>query len=186
MIRGDCIFLVLQPYATLSSTVCVARCSRQHHVVPTNGRSAMDRMTPDVPEVLIVENDDDIGLGLRDRYQSLGCQVHVARTGAAAIAIAATHDFHAVILDLSLPDMDGVEVLGFLKEIDPTLSTVVLASELDTQVRKEVIALGVFGYLVKPCNGHELDAFLSWAVKVKMLSIHKNQDASVGLLTRSS
>lgn len=140
----------------------------------------MDRAAPDVPEVLIVENDEDIGLGLRDRYQSLGYQVHVARTGAAAIAIAAIHDFHAAILDLDLPDLGGLEVFRFLKEIDPTLSILVLTSEPDAQIRKEVVVLGAFGHLVKPYKCHELDAFLSWAIMVKMLSLHKSQEAPVG------
>lgn len=133
----------------------------------------------DIPEILIVEDDEDLGLALSDRFKSLGYHVRVARTGPEAIAIAVDHNHHAVILDLNLADMDGLQVLRSLKEIDPTLLAVVLISEPDTTLKKEVSALGAFECLVKPYNSHELDAFISWAIKVKPLLQSRQRDSSV-------
>lgn len=123
--------------------------------------------------MLIIEHDEDIGSAITERLESWGCKTRLAQTGPEAISIAVTSYHDVVILDLNLVDMDGLLVLQCLREIDPTVLAVVLASEPDPWVQKQAIDIGIFGYLVKPYESHEFDTFVASAIKAKTLSRSK-------------
>lgn len=126
----------------------------------------METDAQDVETVLIVEADLNASAILRDRLVSAGYRVHEAHSGPAAVALAASEEHHAVILDLALPDWDGLEVLRYLKEIDVRLMPIVLMDEAHAEVKKQIVDLGVFASLLKPHNEQQLHALLSWAVQV--------------------
>lgn len=136
----------------------------------------MDTSEVYVPEVLVVEENEELSQDLRDRFTAKGYRVRVAHTGPAAIATAVTCRHHVMIVDLDLLDMDGLELLSHLKEIDPQFMPIVLMNQPDAGVKRKLIAIGAFACLVKPCNTRELDALVSWVIKVKMLSSHRQEE----------
>ena len=77
--------------------------------------SAMSSINPSVshpqPAILVVDDDSDIVLALHDLLEHAGYRVHIAATGAEAVAKAKSEPIAAVLLDLMLPDMDGLSVL---------------------------------------------------------------------------
>jgi len=130
-------------------------------------------------EVLIVQENPDLSKELESRLIAKGYVVRVAHTGPAAIALAVTNRHHVVIVDLDLLDMDGMEVLRYLKEVDLGLMPIVLMNQPSSAVKQELIALGAFACLVKPCNVLELDALIDWAAKVKELSSERAEQSCV-------
>lgn len=136
----------------------------------------MESREVQVPEILIVEEDEDLSQGLHDRFTAKGYRVRVAHTGPAALAAAATCRHQVVIVDLDLLDMDGLELLSHLKEIDPQFMPIVLMNQPDAGVKQELISIGAFACLVKPCSVRELDALVSWVIKVKMLSADRQEE----------
>ncbi|HVG02675.1 MAG TPA: response regulator, partial [Nitrospira sp.] len=124
-----------------------------------------------LPAVLIVDDDSDIALALRDLLEHAGYRVQVAGTGAEALAKAKADSFAAVLLDLMLPDMDGLSILTLLKQIDPVLPVIMLTAFVEVAKKHGSLTEGAFGYLTKPYDAEELKAVIARAVKVKHLSI---------------
>lgn len=123
------------------------------------------------PVVLLVDDDADIALALHDLLTHAGYRVEVASTGAAALDKAKNQLFAAVLLDLMLPDMDGLSILTLLKESDPTLPVIMLTAFGEVAKKHGALAEGAFGYLTKPYDAEELKALVRRAVGVKHLSV---------------
>lgn len=120
--------------------------------------------------VLVVDDDADIALSLHDLLNFMGCQVTVVHTGADAIAHAQRQGFDAALLDLMLPDMDGLSVLPALHQIDPTLPVIILTAFADIPKKHGSLTEGAFGFLTKPFDTEELKALVRRAIGVKHLS----------------
>ncbi|HXF91671.1 MAG TPA: PAS domain S-box protein [Nitrospiraceae bacterium] len=121
--------------------------------------------------ILIVDDEEDIILTLRDLLEHDGYQVDFAGTCAEAVARAAERHYNAVLLDLTLPDGDGLTVLKTLQERDPTLPVIVLTADVSTDRRIDLRTQGAFDYLTKPYNRDDLRATLRKAVGVKALAV---------------
>ena len=94
----------------------------------------------------------------------------MAGTGAEALAKAKAETFAVVLLDVMLPDMDGLSVLTLLKEIDSSLPVIMLTAFVDVAKKYGSLTEGAFGYLTKPYDAEELKALVRRAVGVKDLS----------------
>ncbi len=75
----------------------------------------------------------------------------------------------AVLLDLMMPEIDGVEVLKELKRREPELPVVVLTAVNEVSRAVEVVKLGAFDYLVKPVDDQRLVSTLRHAMSVRRL-----------------
>lgn len=121
--------------------------------------------------VLIVEDNPDLVIGLQDLLEHEGYRVAVAGTCAEAMAHAHRHHFNAVLLDLGLPDGDGLDVLRALQSLDSTLPIVIVTASTAAEKTVGSLSKGAFAYLTKPYNGEELRAILRRAVGVKALAV---------------
>jgi DNA-binding response OmpR family regulator len=116
--------------------------------------------------VLIVEDNPDIIANLYGFLEPLGYTLDVARTGDAGI-VRATHARHdAIVLDLSLPGMDGLEVCRRLRKEYRLAIPILMLTARDT-VHDKVTGFdaGADDYLVKPYSLQELDARLKALVR---------------------
>jgi DNA-binding response OmpR family regulator len=109
----------------------------------------------DGARILVVEDDVTLGDGLRQALAAQGYQVSWAQTGAEALELARDpHDL--VLLDLKLPDLDGIQVCRRLRAAQPTLAIVMLTArreEIDVVVGLDA---GADDYLTKPFRLGEL------------------------------
>ncbi|MEV5721722.1 response regulator transcription factor [Amycolatopsis mediterranei] len=104
----------------------------------------------DAVEVLLIEDDPAIGGHLRTGLVANGYQVQWCRTGEGGLAQARQFAPEVVLLDLGLPDLDGVEVARSLRGADPDVVIIILtarADEIDIVVGLDA---GADDYLVKP------------------------------------
>jgi len=109
-----------------------------------------------VPAVLVVEDDEAITTALVAGLTAHGHQVSAERTGRDALAAASRRVFDLVLLDLGLPDLDGVEVCRQLRARQPGCVLVMLTArtqEIDIVVGLEA---GADDYLTKPFRMAEL------------------------------
>lgn len=106
--------------------------------------------------VLVVEDEELIASFLEKGLRAHGYEVVWVRNGREALERAALEDISLVILDLGLPDLDGLEVLRGLRERGNTVPVLVLSARARVADRVEGLNLGADDYLVKPFAFEEL------------------------------
>jgi DNA-binding response OmpR family regulator len=108
--------------------------------------------------VLIIEDDETIGAGLRTALEAEDYRVDWCTSGGAGIEAAgrAVHDL--ALLDLGLPDLDGVEVCRRLRQDHPALTIVVVTARADEASVVSGLDAGADDYLIKPFRVAELVA----------------------------
>ncbi|MDP3598279.1 MAG: PAS domain S-box protein, partial [Nitrospirota bacterium] len=121
--------------------------------------------------VLVVEDNQDLVIGLRDLLLHDGYDVTVAGTVAGAIELVRTHRFNAILLDLGLPDGDGIEVLKETQRLDPSLPVVIVTAHISPDRTVGSLTEGAFAYLTKPYHREELRQTLQRAIGVKELRV---------------
>ena len=109
--------------------------------------------------VLLVEDEDRIASFVTKGLGARGFDVRRVSTGGAAQTVA-TDDVRVVVLDLGLPDIDGLEVLRGLRERSPGLPVVILTARGDIEDRVRGLDLGADDYVAKPFAIDELAARL--------------------------
>ena len=119
-----------------------------------------------LPAILIVDDDPDILTALHDLLEYDGFLVTEVSTCRDALEQVRTVDFSAVLLDIGLPDGDGLAVLEIIQTIAPSLPVIVLTAFTSQDYRAKSLSGGAYSYLTKPYNRDELRAALRRAVGV--------------------
>ncbi|MEX0828620.1 MAG: response regulator [Nitrospirales bacterium] len=122
---------------------------------------------PDMPRVLVVDDDPDISLALKDYLHQEYFDVEVADTGNAALEKALTCHFDAVLLDVGLPDRDGIEILEEMARHKPELPIILLTAftSLNKSAPPDILNKA-FAYLTKPYRREEIRQVLRRAVLI--------------------
>lgn len=120
------------------------------------------------PKILVIEDDPAITNLIRTTLETQDYQYHSARTGTVGLMEATSYNADAMILDLGLPDMDGVEIIRKVRGWSAVPIIVVSArSEDDDKV--EALDAGADDYLTKPFSIDELLARLRAALRRRQL-----------------
>lgn len=123
----------------------------------------MNRQTV-IPAILIVDDDPDILTALHDLLEYDGFLVTEVSTCRDALEQVSTVEFSAVLLDIGLPDGDGLTVLEIIQTSAPSLPVIVITAFTSQDYRAKSLSGGAFSYLTKPYNRDELRAVLRRAV----------------------
>jgi two-component system cell cycle response regulator DivK len=109
-------------------------------------------------QILVVEDNDKNMKLVRDVLVATGYRTLEAATGGQAVALAAEHAPDLVLMDIQLPDVDGVHALRRLRADERTAAIPVLAVTAQAMYgdRERFLAAGFDGYVSKPLNVREL------------------------------
>ena len=112
--------------------------------------------------VLVIEDNSDIAANLGDYLEERGHTVDFAADGVTGLHLAVVNDFDAIVLDLNLPGMDGLEVCRKLRQEARKQTPVLMLTARDALESKlEGFDAGADDYLVKPFALQEVDARLT-------------------------
>jgi two-component system KDP operon response regulator KdpE len=114
--------------------------------------------------VLVVDDEPQIRRALRVVLRANGYNVTEAASGEAALDAAASEPFDVMILDLVLPDVEGIEVCRRLREWS-RLPVIVLSAHGDEEVKVRALDEGADDYVTKPFSAPELLARMRSAVR---------------------
>ncbi len=111
--------------------------------------------------ILLIEDNHDIAAMVGDHLELTGYEVDFAADGITGLHLAVTEDFDAIILDLMLPGMDGVDICRKLRNEAGKTTPILMLTARDTLEDKVAgLDAGADDYLVKPFELEELDARL--------------------------
>ncbi len=118
---------------------------------------------------LVIDDDKNIQTALQIHLEDLGMETTVARTGAEGLRIFKLVKPEIVLLDLKLPDMDGLKVLEEIvtSQIKTTVVIITAYATVDTAVR--AIKMGAFEYLAKPFTPAQVSHILELVEKIHTL-----------------
>lgn len=116
-------------------------------------------MSDNRPSILVIEDEAPIRRFLRAYLEAQGYRFLEAETGLEGIALAASHSPDAILLDLGLPDLDGLAVIKRLREWSAT-PIVILSARGQERDKIEALDAGADDYLSKPFGVGELGARL--------------------------
>ncbi|MEV7003192.1 response regulator [Streptomyces sp. NPDC093982] len=116
-------------------------------------------MSADKPAKVLLVNDRKEGLLLEQMLQPVGCPLIQAPCGEDALKAALREDIAAILLDVSMPGMDGLQVAGYIQSLEqtrhiPILLITAVGRDLDCAWR--AFATGVVDFLFKPLDPFEL------------------------------
>ena len=112
---------------------------------------------PQAPRtVLVVEDDASIALGLRINLQGEGYRVLVAEDGERGLDLARTESPDLIVLDVMLPNMNGLEVLQALRSEGRTMPIIILSARTGEMDKVTGLELGAEDYVAKPFSLAEL------------------------------
>ena len=115
-------------------------------------------------KVLVIDDEPQILRALRINLSVRGYEVITEATGAAALKVAAEQHPDVIVLDLGLPDMDGIEVLGGLRGW-LSAPVIVLSARTDSAEKVDALDAGADDYVTKPFGMDEFLARLRAAVR---------------------
>jgi signal transduction histidine kinase/CheY-like chemotaxis protein len=138
------------PGAGTTVEILLPRCDEP--VVDEAASETRDEAPAEAQRVLLVDDNDlvrDVATSLLDW---LGCEVVVASSGQEAVEIYQERDrpFDLVILDVSMPGLNGVETNEILQRIDPDVRVVLSSGHAERLVRDESVDVRIAGFLEKP------------------------------------
>ena len=113
-------------------------------------------MTQDPPPILVVDDDVDMCLTIQDVLDLEGFSSVIAHSGLQALDLARTQEFRAVLMDMKMPGLDGVETYRFFKDIAPHTPVIMMTAFAMQKLLQEALDLGACGALHKPLDIDEL------------------------------
>jgi two-component system, NtrC family, response regulator AtoC len=121
------------------------------------------------PRLLVVDDERLIRWSLEQTLEKAGYEVVTAADGAAAARCVREDTPDLVLLDLKLPDTDGIEVLRQIKAGSPDVQVVIMTAFADVGTAVEAMRLGAFDYVAKPIDFDNLGVTLRNALETRQL-----------------
>ncbi len=124
--------------------------------------SAQSVDRPNGRRVLVVDDDPDIRHLLSDRLHAYGYSVEAAIDGAHALRILRGETFDGLILDIGMPDMDGLGLLKRIRERDLRMPVIMMTASGSKERAVQAVGMGAQAYVLKPFDPTELQQILEY------------------------
>src|SRR3989441_79236 len=124
----------------------------------------------DHPRVLVVDDDKDVGEFLRDALSRGNYDVSLAAHGREAVRLISHQIFDAALVDIWMPEMDGLQVLDEIKRHDPALEVVMMTGNPMVGAAVQALKSAAYDYLIKPLNLDELAHLMQQVLEKRFLS----------------
>ncbi len=130
-------------------------------------------------KVLLVDDESDFVETLAERMKTRGMDVSTSTSAEEALKIVEDESFDAIVLDLMMPGMDGLEALGALKEKRPELQVIFLTGQATIEKGIEAMKLGAMDFIEKPADLQILTDKIKKAKAEKMILVEKKAEENV-------
>src|SRR5438093_3136167 len=122
-----------------------------------------------MPTLLVVDDDADLRYSLEKSLRSDELDVLTADTATQGLNMIRQAAPDAVVLDVRLPDMSGLQAFDRIREIDSRLPVIVVTAFAATETAIEAMKRGAFEYLLKPVDLHQLREVVARAIELRRM-----------------
>ncbi|MFO8113636.1 MAG: response regulator [Desulfosalsimonadaceae bacterium] len=130
-------------------------------------------------KVLLVDDEKDFLEVLGERMKIRGMDVSTAASAREALSLTEDQSFDAIVLDLMMPEMDGLEVLENIKAKNPELQVILLTGHGSIEKGVEAMRLGAMDFVEKPADLESLTEKIKKAQAKKMILVEKKAEEEV-------
>ncbi len=120
-------------------------------------------------KILLVDDEQDFLDVMSERIEARGMQVTTAESAVKALEQVESGSFDAIILDLMMPGMDGLETLKAIKKKNPALQVILLTGHATVEKGIEAMKLGAMDFIEKPADLDKLTKIIRKAQARKMI-----------------
>lgn len=120
--------------------------------------------------LLIVDDEPSFCELLVNRFQRKGLQTVGASTGKAALTEMQSHSFDVALVDIVLPDTDGISLMKELKALQPDLEILIMTGNGTIETAIQAMKLGAYHYLTKPLDLKELEVVVTKACEKHLIA----------------
>ncbi|MCD6307959.1 MAG: response regulator [Candidatus Latescibacteria bacterium] len=103
-------------------------------------------------KIMVVDDEENIREVLESFLESEGYDVISAESGAGALSALEYDEPHIVLLDIRMPDIDGIQCLRRLKEVNEDIQVVMMSGFATLQMAQKSLEIGAFDYIRKPLS----------------------------------
>jgi two-component system, NtrC family, response regulator AtoC len=121
------------------------------------------------PSILIVDDDGVMQETLSDVLRKRGYEIFSVGSGTAALSMIKKNVIDLILLDMRLPDIDGLEVLKKIKELDTEILVIMMTAFSDVQTAVSAMKSGAYDYINKPFELEELKLLIGKGLETKSL-----------------
>ena len=130
-------------------------------------------------KVLIVDDEQDFLDALSERMRARDMEVTTSTSAAVALKKAEKESYDAIVLDLMMPEMDGLEALKQIKKNNPDLQVILLTGHATVEKGIEAMKLGATDFLEKPADIKTLTEKIKNAHASKMILVEKQTEEKI-------
>jgi DNA-binding NtrC family response regulator len=127
--------------------------------------------------ILIVDDEEVVRLSYMRVLAGTNCRIKTAWTWGQVAQAMQDEEFDVVLLDLRMPDMDGMSVLKALKQRWPASEVIIITGYPTLESAKQAVTLGAYDYLMKPIGPDQVIEAANAAMLHKRWAMHGDGDA---------
>lgn len=117
--------------------------------------------------ILVVDDDVTIRLTVAEVLERQGYEVEQAKSGATALSLVSKHRFDLLLIDLRLPDANGIDVMKRIREVDDYALIVVMTAYPEVRTAVTALQAGAYDYLNKPFDMDDLKGLVQRALETQ-------------------
>ena len=107
-------------------------------------------------KILIADDNEALRKSLYSAFEPMGFIVYLAPGGTTAVTVARKRSVDIAILDINMPDLDGIEAMRQIKEDRSSVSGIFITSEISSTVRRKAVSIGTYTIVRKPIRIQKL------------------------------
>lgn len=130
-------------------------------------------------KVLLIDDEQDFLEVMSERMKNRDIDVTTAASAKDALQLAESGSFDAIILDLQMPEMDGLQALERLKAINPDLQVILLTGHATVEKGVQAIKLGADDVMEKPADMQKLVEKIKHAHAKKIILVEKQTEEKI-------
>jgi DNA-binding NtrC family response regulator len=134
----------------------------------------------DKAKILIVDDNEVVRLSHLRSLRSAQCDAEAVWDGEQALHAMEQAPFDVVLLDLRMPEMDGMDVLKTIKRRWPESEVVIITGYPSIESAKEAVRLGAYDYLAKPVGPDDVINAANNAMRQKEWTLHTDRASRAG------